>query len=207
MIENNKAWDEIPLHLAKLKKEHPDEPINPNLPPLHSLVEAIRFLKQEDLPGSLLGEWQFPLPHVEVLSPKLLSVLPLYSRSKPCLYWCDDIRHCRLNPQATLTISRHFSRSSSRQRESLRRFTQKNPSPFRMLSTKNHRTTSSRISGTLTVACPSRREGIISYQTLTFAMRVQRPFTILGEPWPLAMMMIREQNSQQRQPTPSPLRA
>jgi hypothetical protein len=65
--ENDEAWDEIPTHLAKLKEEHPDDPIDPELPPQRRIVQAIRFLKQEHLPGSLLGKWQFPIPHVEVI--------------------------------------------------------------------------------------------------------------------------------------------
>ncbi|KAF2683903.1 hypothetical protein K458DRAFT_404240 [Lentithecium fluviatile CBS 122367] len=51
-------------HFQKWKREHPGEPLDPDLPPPEEMIKAIRYLRQECLPGSLLGEWQFSLPEV-----------------------------------------------------------------------------------------------------------------------------------------------
>jgi len=68
MEENNHVWndDEIPEHLQRLKRMNPDAAIDPEMSPEAGVVRAIKFLKQQHLPGSLLGEWQMPLPNVEV---------------------------------------------------------------------------------------------------------------------------------------------
>lgn len=76
MEENARVWetqDEIPAHLLRLKQQNPGKAIDPDTPPQTGVVHAIRWLKQMHLPGSLLGEWQFPLPNVEVFrSPVML---------------------------------------------------------------------------------------------------------------------------------------
>lgn len=80
--ENSKVWnieDDVPLYLREFKRLHPDDVIDPDMPPERELVKAIRFLRQEHLPGSLLGEWQFPFPSIEC--EWKVPDLPLYSFS------------------------------------------------------------------------------------------------------------------------------
>ncbi|CAO2653637.1 Nn.00g030480.m01.CDS01 [Neocucurbitaria sp. VM-36] len=66
--ENCQVWnveDDIPRYLLEFRRLHLNEIIDPDTPPEREVVKAIRFLRQELLPGSLLGEWQFPLPSIE----------------------------------------------------------------------------------------------------------------------------------------------
>jgi hypothetical protein len=49
-------------HFQEWKRQHPGEPLDPDLPPPKDLLKAVQYLRQECLPGSLLGEWQFSLP-------------------------------------------------------------------------------------------------------------------------------------------------
>ncbi|KAF2245408.1 hypothetical protein BU26DRAFT_607661 [Trematosphaeria pertusa] len=55
----------IPAELLQYKQSHPDEIVDPDTPPSREIVRAIQYLMQERLPGSLLGEWQFPLPELQ----------------------------------------------------------------------------------------------------------------------------------------------
>jgi hypothetical protein len=66
MEENDRVWDEIPEHLLRLKRENPGIVLDEDTPPERAIVIAIKFLKQNHLPGSLLGRWQMPLPDIEV---------------------------------------------------------------------------------------------------------------------------------------------
>jgi hypothetical protein len=68
MAENAEVWendDMIPRYFQEYRKRYPKAIIDPDEPPPTEVVRAIRFLKQQSLPGSLLGEWQ-KLPAVEV---------------------------------------------------------------------------------------------------------------------------------------------
>jgi hypothetical protein len=67
MTENARVWDdnEIPEYFREYRKRYPKAIIDPDEPPPLCVVVAITFLKQNSLPGSLLGEWQ-TLPAVEV---------------------------------------------------------------------------------------------------------------------------------------------
>ncbi|KAF2713197.1 hypothetical protein K504DRAFT_498013 [Pleomassaria siparia CBS 279.74] len=73
--------DENPEHLMELKRRNPGVPINPDMPPQTDLVNAIRYLRQEHLPASLLGEWQFPLPDRQAFSNVLEAMAPAASTS------------------------------------------------------------------------------------------------------------------------------
>ena len=66
--DNASIWEtnEIPEHLLELKRLRPNQVIDPDTPPPREVVKAIHFLKQEHLPASLLGEWQFPLPKADL---------------------------------------------------------------------------------------------------------------------------------------------
>lgn len=69
MEENDETWNEwdsIPQYILDYKEQHPDFILDPNDPPPHAIVKAIRFLKLRNLPGSLLGPHQFPLPELQV---------------------------------------------------------------------------------------------------------------------------------------------
>ncbi|OAL03152.1 hypothetical protein IQ06DRAFT_292370 [Phaeosphaeriaceae sp. SRC1lsM3a] len=72
--ENAHVWEteDIPAHLLRLKREDPDKAIDPDTPPQTGVVHAIRYLQQMHLPGSLLSEWQFPLPNIEVFRPPVM---------------------------------------------------------------------------------------------------------------------------------------
>ncbi|KAG9195141.1 cytosolic phospholipase A2 [Alternaria panax] len=67
MAENARVWpdDEIPPYFREYRERYPKAIIDPDEPPPQAVVEAIAFLKQNSLPGSLLGEWQ-TMPKVEV---------------------------------------------------------------------------------------------------------------------------------------------
>jgi hypothetical protein len=68
MAENAEAWatdDMIPRWFQEYRKRYPKAIIDPDEPPPTEVVKAIRFLRQQSLPGSLLGEWQ-TLPGIEV---------------------------------------------------------------------------------------------------------------------------------------------
>lgn len=79
--ENAHVWEteEIPAHLLRLKQQNPGKAIDPDTPPQTGVVHAIRYLQQMHLPGSLLGEWQFPLPNIEVFRPPVM--FPAESRT------------------------------------------------------------------------------------------------------------------------------
>jgi hypothetical protein len=49
-------------HFMEWKARHSGEPLDPDMPPPQAVIKAIRVLRQERLPGNLLGEWQYPLP-------------------------------------------------------------------------------------------------------------------------------------------------
>ncbi len=53
--------DEVPAHLKEWADRHPGEPIDPERPPPVGLIRATMFLRQERLPGCLLGGWQFEM--------------------------------------------------------------------------------------------------------------------------------------------------
>jgi hypothetical protein len=53
-------------HFRKWQIQHPGEALDPDLPPPEEIVKAIEFLRQKRLPGSLLGQWQFPLPKLSL---------------------------------------------------------------------------------------------------------------------------------------------
>ena len=75
MEENSQVWtvdDEIPLHMRQHKRLYPNDIIDPDEPPAREKVKAIKFLMQSHLPGSFLGEWQYPLPSVEVFRPPIM---------------------------------------------------------------------------------------------------------------------------------------
>jgi hypothetical protein len=76
MMENQLVWsdDEVPIYFQEYRRRHPTAIIDPDEPPPAELVKAIRFLKQESLPGSLLGEWQElkKLPSIEVFIPPIM---------------------------------------------------------------------------------------------------------------------------------------
>jgi hypothetical protein len=78
MAENAHVWDddEIPQYFLVLRKKNPDAVIDPDEPPPPELAKAIKFLKQNSLSGTLLGEWQDVkmLPSTEVFRPP--SILP-----------------------------------------------------------------------------------------------------------------------------------
>ncbi|KAH7385416.1 hypothetical protein DE146DRAFT_636009 [Phaeosphaeria sp. MPI-PUGE-AT-0046c] len=80
--ENAHVWEneEMPAHLLRLKKQNPDKAIDPDTPPQTGVVHAIRYLQQMHLPGSLLGEWQFPLPDIEVFRPPVMFPAEFLSR-------------------------------------------------------------------------------------------------------------------------------
>ena len=65
----------IASHMHNYKTLHPTAIADPDEPPKHEIVKAISFLKQQRLPGSLLGKWQFPLP-----SPEVFKLLVLFSK-------------------------------------------------------------------------------------------------------------------------------
>lgn len=70
--ENNEPFygdSELPAHILEIKRQFPSDPIDPDTPPPREIVKAIKYLKQNHLPGSLLGEWQFPMPRVEAFNP------------------------------------------------------------------------------------------------------------------------------------------
>lgn len=64
--DNDRVWDTIPEHLRRMKRENPALVLDEDTPPERAIVQAIKFLKQNHLPGSLLGRWQMPLPEIEV---------------------------------------------------------------------------------------------------------------------------------------------
>lgn len=78
MKENMEVWtteDEIPKYFQQYRRRHPDAIIDPDEPPPAEVVRAIRFLRQQSLPGSLLGEWHI-LPPVEVFRPPVMAEYP-----------------------------------------------------------------------------------------------------------------------------------
>jgi hypothetical protein len=80
MSDNSVVWtklSQVPKHLVEKKRANFSAVVDPEEPTQSDLVNAIKFLKQLHLPGSLLGKWQFPLPDVEVFQPPmLLSLTP-----------------------------------------------------------------------------------------------------------------------------------
>jgi hypothetical protein len=82
--KNNDVWNdaEVPEHLLHLKQEHPDLPIDPDMPPTWEVAKAIYFLKQEHLPASLLGEWQYPIPpEIKSLGQPLPPAITMFASS------------------------------------------------------------------------------------------------------------------------------
>ena len=71
LYEDTKPWDEqdgLSDYVLELKRQYPNELIDPDTPPPREVVKAVYFLKQQHLPASLLGEWQFPLPSIEAFN-------------------------------------------------------------------------------------------------------------------------------------------
>ncbi|KAH9871100.1 hypothetical protein J1614_006674 [Plenodomus biglobosus] len=71
IADNSEVWnfaEDIPVHLREYKRLHPQEAVDPEMPPPHEVVRAIKYLKQNHLAGNLLGEWQMPLPSTEVFA-------------------------------------------------------------------------------------------------------------------------------------------
>lgn len=70
MANNAQVWDtqDIPRYYRGLKHQNPDTIIDPDHPPPAQVVRAIMFLKQQRLPGALLGEWS-TLPPIQVFRP------------------------------------------------------------------------------------------------------------------------------------------
>ncbi|KAI4693741.1 uncharacterized protein J4E84_002316 [Alternaria hordeiaustralica] len=61
MAENAAVWEteaEIPQYFKDYRRRYPHAIIDPEEPPPVEVVKAIRFLRQQRLPVSLLGEWQ-----------------------------------------------------------------------------------------------------------------------------------------------------
>ncbi|KAI4927187.1 uncharacterized protein J4E92_006353 [Alternaria infectoria] len=61
MAENAAVWEteaEIPQYFKDYRKRYSNAIIDPDEPPPTEVVRAIRFLRQQRLPVSLLGEWQ-----------------------------------------------------------------------------------------------------------------------------------------------------
>ncbi|KAF1940548.1 hypothetical protein EJ02DRAFT_423884 [Clathrospora elynae] len=78
--ENSDHWhveDDIPRHSKEFHRLYPNEIVDPDEPPKREVVKAIRYLKQQSLPGSLLGEWQTPLPAIEVFRSPTMFPPPL----------------------------------------------------------------------------------------------------------------------------------
>ncbi|KAB2104577.1 hypothetical protein AG0111_0g6535 [Alternaria gaisen] len=67
LAENARVWtdDGVPPYFKEYRRRYPKAIIDPDEPPPQCVVEAVAFLKQNSLPGSLLGEWQ-TMPAVEV---------------------------------------------------------------------------------------------------------------------------------------------
>jgi hypothetical protein len=82
MDENDEDQNYLPPHLIKLKRNNPNQPIDTDMPPQYRIVEAIKFLKEQKLPGSLLGMWQFPLPEIEVFRSPMMFSAALRPRSR-----------------------------------------------------------------------------------------------------------------------------
>ncbi|CAN9174716.1 unnamed protein product [Alternaria alternata] len=82
MAENARVWtdDEIPPYFKEYRRRYPKAIVDPDEPPPQCVVEAIAFLKQNSLPGSLLGEWQ-TMPAVEVFN----NPAPFYLPTKKSL--------------------------------------------------------------------------------------------------------------------------
>lgn len=71
LYEDTKPWSEqdgLSDYVLELKRQYPNEPIDPDTPPPRELVKAVYFLRQQHLPASLLGEWQFPLPSIDAFN-------------------------------------------------------------------------------------------------------------------------------------------
>ncbi|KAL6703368.1 hypothetical protein ACN47E_009710 [Coniothyrium glycines] len=69
--EDSKPWnveDPLPKHVEDYKMRNRNMMVDPDSPPPAEIVQAIKFLRQEHLPCSLLGEWQYPLPPIEVFA-------------------------------------------------------------------------------------------------------------------------------------------
>lgn len=68
IAENAAVWEteaEIPNYFKDYRRRYPNAIIDPDEPPPTEVVKAIRFLRQQRLPVSLLGEWQtLPVPEV-----------------------------------------------------------------------------------------------------------------------------------------------
>ncbi|KAF2870858.1 hypothetical protein BDV95DRAFT_70080 [Massariosphaeria phaeospora] len=104
LAENSDVHD-IPQYIWDLKEEFPDKPIDPDMPPPEEVVKAIKYLRQEHLPASLLGEWQFRLPRVEIAKPRPLSKP---SHASPLSTSGDG-----LNKSSSLTLLRQLDKTRS----------------------------------------------------------------------------------------------
>jgi len=83
MAENAAVWEteaKIPQYFKDYRRRYPNAIIDPDEPPPTEVVRAIRFLRQQRLPVSLLGEWQ-ALPGPEVFHHPHMFHLPTGQRS------------------------------------------------------------------------------------------------------------------------------
>ena len=66
MKENEVIWDNPPYHILKMKARNSDQAIDPDTPPPGATRYALKFLQQEGLPASLLGQWGHLLRETKV---------------------------------------------------------------------------------------------------------------------------------------------
>ncbi|OCL14758.1 hypothetical protein AOQ84DRAFT_402249, partial [Glonium stellatum] len=66
MKENSAIWDNPPHHILGIKARNPSQVIDPDTPPPGAIRYAFKFLRQEGLPASLLGQWGHLLRETEV---------------------------------------------------------------------------------------------------------------------------------------------
>ena len=66
MKENEVIWDNPPYHILKMKARNSNQAIDPDTPPPAATRYALKFLQQEGLPASLLGQWGHLLRETKV---------------------------------------------------------------------------------------------------------------------------------------------
>jgi len=66
MKENKVIWDNPPYHILKMKARNSNQAIDPDTPPPGATRYALKFLQQEGLPASLLGQWGHLLRETKV---------------------------------------------------------------------------------------------------------------------------------------------
>lgn len=66
MKENEVIWDNPPYHILKMKARNSNQAIDPDTPPPGATRYALKFLQQEGLPASLLGQWGHLLREAKV---------------------------------------------------------------------------------------------------------------------------------------------